>query len=95
MLPVPFEVVPSAVSTLFPTFLQILKAAGECFFQNVCELHRRSRLNSLDIRLPMSFRRIWLQVDLLICRASANMCTVTVRSSHIIVSDANHVVFVP
>jgi hypothetical protein len=48
MLPVPFEVVPSAVNTLLPAFLQVLKAAGECPFRNACELHRRSRLNSLD-----------------------------------------------
>jgi hypothetical protein len=48
MLPVPLEVVPSAVNTLLPAFLQDLKAAGECLFQNACELHRRSRLNSLD-----------------------------------------------
>jgi hypothetical protein len=44
MLPVPFEVVPSAVSTLLPAFLQVLKAASECLFRNACELHRRSRL---------------------------------------------------
>jgi len=85
MLPVHFEVVPSAVNTLLPAFLQVLKAAGECRFQNVCELHRRSRLNSLDIRLPKSSSRIWWQVDLLICGASANMRTVTVRSSLIVV----------
>jgi hypothetical protein len=48
MLPVTFEVVPSAVNTLLPTFLQVLKAAGECLFRNACEPHRRSRLNSLD-----------------------------------------------
>jgi hypothetical protein len=48
MLPVPFEVVPSAVNTLLPAFLQVLKAAGECLFRNACELHRRSYLNSLD-----------------------------------------------
>jgi hypothetical protein len=30
MLPVPFEVVPSAVNTLLPAFLRVLKAAGEC-----------------------------------------------------------------
>jgi hypothetical protein len=48
MFPVPFEVVPSAVITLFPAFLQVLKAAGECLFRNACGLHRRSRLNSLD-----------------------------------------------
>jgi hypothetical protein len=47
MLPVPFEVVPSAVSTMLPAFLQVLKAAGEYLFRNACELHRRSRLNSL------------------------------------------------
>ena len=49
MLPFSFEVVPSAVNTLLPAFLQVLKAAGEYLFQNACELHRRSRLNSLDI----------------------------------------------
>jgi hypothetical protein len=49
MLPVHFEVVPSAVNALLPAFLQVLKAAGECLFRNSCELHRRSRLNSLDI----------------------------------------------
>jgi hypothetical protein len=48
MLPVPLEVVPSAVTALLPAFLQVLKAAGECLFRNACELHRRSRLNSLD-----------------------------------------------
>jgi hypothetical protein len=48
MLSVPFEVVPSAVNTLLPAFLQVLKAAAECLFRNACELHRRSRLNSLD-----------------------------------------------
>jgi hypothetical protein len=48
MLPVPFEVVPSAVNTLLPAFLQVLKAAGESLFRNAYELHRRSRLNSLD-----------------------------------------------
>jgi hypothetical protein len=48
MLPVPFEVVPAAVSTLLSAFLQVLKAAGECLFRNACELHCRSRLNSLD-----------------------------------------------
>jgi hypothetical protein len=48
MLSVPFEVVPSAVSTLLPAFLQVLKAGGECLFQNACEFHRRSRLNILD-----------------------------------------------
>jgi hypothetical protein len=54
MLPVPFEVVPSAVSTLLPAFLQVLKAAGECLFQNACELHRRSCF-SLDILMLPSF----------------------------------------
>jgi hypothetical protein len=34
--------------TLLPAFLQVLKSAGECLFRNACELHRRSRLNSLD-----------------------------------------------
>jgi hypothetical protein len=48
MLPVRFEVVPSAVNSLLPAFLQVLIAAGECLFRNACELHRRSRLNSLD-----------------------------------------------
>jgi hypothetical protein len=48
MLPVPFEVVPSAVNTLLPTFLQVLKSADECLFRNACELHLRSRLNRLD-----------------------------------------------
>jgi hypothetical protein len=48
MFPIPFEVVPSAVNTLLPAFLQVLKAAGECLFRNTCELHRRSRLNNLD-----------------------------------------------
>jgi hypothetical protein len=48
MLPVPFEVVPSAVNTPLPVFLQVLKAAGECLFWNACEFHRCSRLNSLD-----------------------------------------------
>jgi len=32
MIPVPFEVVPSAVNTLLPAFLQVLKAAGECLY---------------------------------------------------------------
>jgi hypothetical protein len=48
MLLVPFEVVPSAVNTLLPACPQVLKAAGECLFWNACELHRCSRLNSLD-----------------------------------------------
>jgi hypothetical protein len=48
MLPVPFEAVPSAVNTLLPAFLQVLKAAGECLFRNACELHCRSLLNSPD-----------------------------------------------
>jgi hypothetical protein len=48
MLPVPFKVVPSTLITLFPAFLQVLKAAGECLFQNACELHRHSLLNSLN-----------------------------------------------
>jgi hypothetical protein len=48
MLPVPFEVIPSTINTLLPAFLQVLKAAGERLFRNACELHRRSRLNSLD-----------------------------------------------
>jgi hypothetical protein len=48
MLPVPFEVVPSAVKTLLPAFLQVLKAAGECVFRNACEIHLRSRFNCLD-----------------------------------------------
>jgi hypothetical protein len=49
MVPVPIKVVPSAVNTLLPAFLQFLEAVGECLFRNGCELHRRSRLNSLDI----------------------------------------------
>jgi hypothetical protein len=48
MLPVPFKAVPSTVNTMLPAFLQVLKAAGECLFRNACELHHRSRLNSLD-----------------------------------------------
>jgi len=36
---------------------------------------------ALSFRLPKSSCRIWWQVDLLICRASANMRTVTVWSS--------------
>jgi hypothetical protein len=48
MLPLSFEVVPSAVKTLLPAFLQVLKAAGECLFRNACKLHLRSRFNSLD-----------------------------------------------
>jgi hypothetical protein len=55
MLPAPFEVVPSAVNTLLPAFLQVLKTASECLFQNACEVHRRSRLNSLDILVSPSF----------------------------------------
>jgi hypothetical protein len=42
MVPVPFKVVPTAVSTLLPAFLQILEATGECLFWNGCELYRRS-----------------------------------------------------
>jgi hypothetical protein len=59
MLPVPFEVVPPAVNALLPAFMQDLKAAGECLFRNACELLRRSRLNSLDILMSPSSRRIW------------------------------------
>jgi hypothetical protein len=55
MLPVPFEVVPSAVNTLLPAFMQVLKADGECLFRNACELHRRSRFNNLDILMSPSF----------------------------------------
>ena len=55
MLPVPFGVVPSAVNTMLSASLQILKAAGECLFRNACELHRRSRLNSLGILMSSSF----------------------------------------
>jgi len=51
MLPVPSEVVPSAVSTLLPPFLQVVKAAGDCLFRNACEL-RRNGLNNLDIFMP-------------------------------------------
>jgi hypothetical protein len=63
MLPVPFEVVPSAVKTLLSAFLQVLKATGECLFRNACELHLRSRLNSLDILMSPSPHRISWQVD--------------------------------
>jgi hypothetical protein len=55
MLPVPFEVVPSAVNTLLPAFLQVLEAAGECLFRNSHDLHRRSRLNTLKILMSPSF----------------------------------------
>ena len=55
MLPVPFEVVPSAVNALLPAFLQVLKAADECLFRNARELHRRSRLIRLDILMSPSF----------------------------------------
>jgi hypothetical protein len=55
MPPLPFEEVPSAVNTLLPAFLQVLKAAGECLFRNACELQSRSRLNSLDILMSPSF----------------------------------------
>jgi hypothetical protein len=64
MLPAPFEVVLSAVNTLLPAFLQFLKAAGECLIRNACELHRRSRLNSLDILMSPSslpFFQSWKQ----------------------------------
>jgi hypothetical protein len=44
MLPVPFEAVPSAVNTLLPAFLQVLKVAGECLFRSARELHRRLEL---------------------------------------------------
>jgi hypothetical protein len=55
MLPVPFEVVPSAVGTLLPAILQVLKRAGECLFWNACELHRRSHLASIfSYRRPFS-----------------------------------------
>jgi hypothetical protein len=55
MLPLPLEVVPSAVNKLLPPFLQVLKAAGECLFRNACELHRRSRLASIfSCRRPFS-----------------------------------------
>jgi len=55
MLSVPFEVVNSAVNTLLPALMQILKAAGECLYRNACDLHRRSRLNSLEIHVSSSF----------------------------------------
>jgi hypothetical protein len=48
MLPVPYVVITSAVNTLLPAFLQILKAGSERLFRNACEVHCRSRLNSLD-----------------------------------------------
>jgi hypothetical protein len=55
MLPVPFEIVLSAVNPLLPAFLQALKAAGESLFRNACELHRRSRLASIfSCRRPFS-----------------------------------------
>jgi hypothetical protein len=63
MLPVHFEVVPSAVNALLLAFLQVLKAVGECLFRNACEIHRRSRLNSLGVLTSPSSRRIWWQVD--------------------------------
>jgi hypothetical protein len=56
MLPVPFEVVPSAVNALLPAFLQALKGGGECLYQNTYELHRRSCLRGLKSRtLQMYF----------------------------------------
>jgi hypothetical protein len=63
MVPVPFEVVPSAVNTLLPAFLQVLKAACECLFRNACELHRRSRFNSLDshVAVLLAFFQSWKQ----------------------------------
>jgi hypothetical protein len=63
MLPVPFEVVPAAVNTLLPAILQGLKGAGECLFRNACELHRRSRLNSLDshVSVLLAFFQSWKQ----------------------------------
>jgi hypothetical protein len=63
MLPVPFEVVPSTVNTVLPAFLQVLKAAGECLFRNACELHRCSRLNSLDshVAVLLAFCQSWKQ----------------------------------
>jgi len=88
MLPVPFEVVPSAVNTLLPAFLQFLKAAGEYLFRNVCELHRRSRLNNLDIRLHKSSRLIDKEGI-----SQHAHCNSTVFPYH--VSDANHVFFFP
>jgi hypothetical protein len=53
MLPVPFEVVPSAVNTLLLEFLYALKVAGECRFRNAYELHCRSRLNSLESQVAV------------------------------------------
>jgi hypothetical protein len=63
MLPAPFLVVPSAVNTLLPAFLQVPKGAGECLFRNACELHRRSRLNSLDshVAVLLAFFQSWKQ----------------------------------
>jgi hypothetical protein len=63
MLPVSFEVVPSAVNTLLPAFLEVLKATGEHLFRNACELHRRSRLASIfSCRRPFSlFFQSWKQ----------------------------------
>jgi len=54
MLPVPFRVVHSAVNSLLPAFLQVLKAAGECLFRNACGLHRRDRSNILGILMSPS-----------------------------------------
>jgi hypothetical protein len=55
MLPFYFEVVPSAVNTLLPVFLQVLKADGECLVRNACELYRRSRLAAIfSCRPPFS-----------------------------------------
>jgi hypothetical protein len=54
MLRLYYEVVPSAVNTLLPAILLVLKAAGEFLFLNACKLHRRRRLNSLNI-LSLSF----------------------------------------
>jgi hypothetical protein len=50
MVPVTFNVVPSAVNTLLPAFRQVMEAADERLFRNGCELHCHSRLNSLDVQ---------------------------------------------
>jgi hypothetical protein len=49
---------------------------------------------ALSFRLPKSSRRIWWQVDLLICRTSASMRTITVRY-FLIMSLLRTTLFVP
>jgi hypothetical protein len=50
MVPVPFK-----VNTLLPALLQVLEAADECHFQNGCEPHHCSHLNSLNILMSPFF----------------------------------------